>query len=90
MRFTAYRIAGLIFGVPILLLGSLEVVLDIVWAVGSALDQDPKHHKGSPFPLGVLLCTPLVFLGYRLVFTRPRPLAQLWTKRPVQTEPIRK
>jgi hypothetical protein len=74
MRQTAYWVAGLVFGLPILLLGSLGVLLDVAWAVWSALDHDPNHHHAAPFPLGVLFCSPLVFLGYRLVFTRPEPV----------------
>jgi hypothetical protein len=74
MRQTAYRVAGLVFGLPILLLGSLGVLLDVGGVVWSALDHDPHNHHATPFPLGVILCSPLVFLGYRLVFTRPKPL----------------
>jgi hypothetical protein len=69
MRFL--RIAALIFGIPILLIGVCWITIDAGGEIGNALNKNPNLRVIRTFPMGTLCGVPCMWLGYRLVFTKP-------------------
>ncbi len=62
------RFFGLLFGIPILLLGTICMGVALASVIGNALNKN-YHAIGAPLAVYGL---PFVWLGYRLVFTRTR------------------
>jgi len=56
------RILGLLFGIPILLIGAMWIAIDV------GLSSNANRRT---FPLMTICAAPCVWLGYRLVFTKP-------------------
>ena len=63
------RVAALIFGVLILLIGFVGIALDVYLATANALKWDPSFRAITTFPFGTLSGMLCLWLGYRLVFT---------------------
>jgi hypothetical protein len=72
------RCFGLLFGIPILLLGTVCIGVALAGVIGNALNKD-YHAITTPLALYGL---PFVWLGYRLVFTRPVKPSMPKFKRP--------
>ena len=50
------RILGLLFGIPILLIGAMWIAIDV---------------GNKTFPVMTIFAAPCVWVGYRLIFTKP-------------------
>ncbi len=61
------RFCGLLFGIPILLLGTICIGTALAGVIGNAINKD---YQATGMPLA-LYGLPFVWLGYRLVFTKP-------------------
>jgi hypothetical protein len=61
----------MILGATILLIGIAGVAIDVAGAIANALNRDPNVRVISPFPLGTLYGAPCLWLGCRLLFTKP-------------------
>jgi hypothetical protein len=62
---------ALIFGVSILLIGIIGIAFEVTAAVADAINRDPNHRVITTFPFFTLYGTLCLWLGYRLIFTKP-------------------
>jgi hypothetical protein len=76
------RLFGLLFGLPVLLIGTICIGVALSGVIGNALNKDPNSHAIGAFPVFALYGLPFVWLGYRLVFTRPVKPSMPKFKRP--------
>jgi hypothetical protein len=66
------RTLSKLYHYPILLWGTCWVVIDTGTAIQNALLKDLKHPiPPRTFPIGTLMGLPCLWLGYRLLFTKP-------------------
>ena len=65
------RILGLFFGIPILLIGISWIAISMGGEIENALNIDPNFRPIRTFPVMTICGALCVWLGFRLLFTKP-------------------